>query len=274
MILVSGATGNVGRELVEQLTATGQEVRALTRDASRARFGADVEVVEGDLLQPVSIQNALRGADGLFLISCGTESDIVARAHAAGIERMVLLSALVAQTRPDSPLGMSHRRAEQAVESSDVGWTVLRPGQFASNTLRWAEMIRTHHAVYAPFADVAQPVIHPGDIAAVAALCLTEDDHGGKTYALTGPEAVAPRSQLRTIAAALGRELEFHEISRDEARQRMLEHVVAEIADASLNLLGNPTLAEKSVLPTVEALVGRPARTFGQWAAEHVEDFR
>lgn len=104
--------------------------------------------------------------------------------------------------------------------------------QFASDTLRWVPMVREHDAVYAPFADVAQPVIDPADIAAVAAVCFTEAGHENRSYTLTGPESISPRTQLKHIGAALGRALTFHEVARHHARLRMIEQIAGELADA------------------------------------------
>jgi uncharacterized protein YbjT (DUF2867 family) len=192
----------------------------------------------------------------------------------AGVRRVVLLSALAAQTRADGAIGRGHVEAEQAVRESGLDWTVLRPGQFASNALRWAGQIREQGVVRAPFATVGLPAIDPADIAAVAKVALTEGGHGGQTYTLTGPEQVTPPNQVRAIGAALGRELAFVEITAEQAREQMSRHTPSEIVDAALALVGSPTPEELRVLPTVEEITGQPARSFEQWARENVAAFR
>jgi uncharacterized protein YbjT (DUF2867 family) len=274
MILVSGATGNVGGQVVRGLAAAGRPVRALTRDPARARFPDGVEVVAGDLSRPGSLGAALAGVEALFLIKSGNEAEVAAAAKRAGVRRIVLLSALAAQTRLDSAIGRDHLVAEHTVQSAGLDWTLLRPGQFASNTLRWAPQVRAGDTVRAPFGDVALPTIHPADIAAVAAAALTTTDHCGQTYGLSGPAAVTPREQLRAIGAALGRDLDFQEIPAEQARARMLEHAPPVVVDAALALIGSPTAEEVAVLPAVERVTGAPARTFAQWARDNAAAFR
>jgi uncharacterized protein YbjT (DUF2867 family) len=274
MILVSGATGNVGGELVRQLVGAGVPVRALTRDASRASFPEGVEVAEGDLSRPETLPAAFKAVDALFLIQCGTEEEVLRIAKEAGVRRVVLLSALASQTRPASAIGHDHLQAEHAVRDSGLSWTSVRPGQFASNALNWAGQIRAAGAVRAPFAQVGLPAIHPADIAAVARVALTADGHDGKVYPLTGPAVVTPPEQVRAIGDALGRELVYQEVTAEQARERMIQHSPVEIVDSALALIGSPTPEEQQVLSTVEDVTGAPARSFAQWARDNVAAFR
>ncbi|GAA2789746.1 NAD(P)H-binding protein [Saccharopolyspora taberi] len=272
MILVTGSTGNVGRALVKELVDAGAEVRGLTRNAA----GVDLpgaQVVEGDLGRAESLGEALAGVKGIFLFQCGNEAAVLRAAKEAGVERVVLLSTVATKTRPESTIGHDHLQAEHAIADSGLSWTSLRPGGFASNTLGWAPMVQGG-VVHAPFADVALPTIHPGDIAAVARAALLEDGHDNRVYQLTGPELVTPGQQVAAIGKAIGRELEYVEISREAAREAMIAHMPAEIVDATLDFIGSPTEEELHIVPTVEKVTGKPARSYEQWALENADRFR
>lgn len=274
MILVAGATGNVGGELLRRLHAQGAAVRALTRNPGRAALPAGVDVAEGDFARPESLAKAFAGVDALFLMMSGNEAAVVAEAARAGVRRIVLLSSMAAETRPDSMIGRVHLDAERAIEASDAEWTFLRPGQFASNTRAWAAQIAAGDVVRTPFAQVGLPSIHPGDIAAVAATALTEEGHAGEVYSLSGPRPVTPVEQVAAIGEAIGRRLRHEEITAERAAEEMSAFMPPEIVAATLGFLGAPTVAETQVLPTVEKVTGRPARTFAQWARDNADGFR
>ncbi|WP_369146276.1 NAD(P)H-binding protein [Streptomyces sp. R44] len=274
MILVAGATGNVGGELLRQLRAEGAPVRALTRDPARAGLPADVEVAEGDFATPESLAKAFSGVESLFLMMSGNETAVVEEAARAGVRRIVLLSSVAVETRPDSLIGRVHGEAERAVEKSGLAWTFLRPGQFASNTRGWAAQIAQGDVVRTPFGQVGLPAVHPGDIAAVARTALTRDGHDGAVYALSGPAPVTPVEQVAAIGAAIGRELRHEESTPEEAAADMAAFMPAEIVAATLEFLGSPTATETRVLPTVEQVTGRPARTFAEWARDNADGFR
>jgi uncharacterized protein YbjT (DUF2867 family) len=166
------------------------------------------------------------------------------------------------------------RELEDTVRESGLQWALLRPGGFASNALWWAESVRERRGVAAPFGDVGVPVIDPADIAAVAAACLLEDRYTGDAYELTGPEVITPREQTQALAAALGSPVAFHELTRDQARAAMARSMPAELADDTLDILGNPSPAEQRVSPDVERVLGRAPRPFADWAARNVTAFR
>ncbi|WP_328904099.1 NAD(P)H-binding protein [Streptomyces sp. NBC_00441] len=276
MILVTGATGNIGSALLGELYAQGAgPLRALTRDVSRAAFPTGVEAVEGDLAVPESLEPALTGARSLFLPSrVGPDADIIAAARRAGVEHVVLVSSITVLTHPHLGPAGENRAVERLLKDSGMDWTVLRPTQFASNALMWAASIRSGDTVRAPFADTGLPTIHPGDIASVARVALTEPGHRGRAYALTGPEPVSARQQVAAIGAAIGREVPFAGIGRQEARAWMAEVFGAEAADAVLDVTGGDVNDELlAVRDTVRHLTGTPARTFRQWAAEHADAF-
>jgi uncharacterized protein YbjT (DUF2867 family) len=277
VIVVTGATGNIGGELVRRLSSSGAAVRGLTRHASRARFPEGTQVAEGDLRDPGSLEPAFSQAEAVFLVAAdeANMAAIVEQARRAGVTHVVLVSALAAQTHPELPFGQHSLRVEQAVREAGMSWTILRPGQLASNALWWAEPIRRQGTVRAPFAQVALPVIDPADVAAVAHRVLTTDGHQQRVYPLTGPQAVTPPQQVAAIGAALGRDLAFTEITAEQAVMHMTQHMPPEVAESILDLRGRATTAEDSrVLPTVEEVTGTPARTFRQWADDHADAFR
>ncbi|MEW9551043.1 NAD(P)H-binding protein [Nonomuraea sp. NPDC050783] len=271
MIVVTGATGNVGGELVRLLAAAGERVTAVSRGG-----GAPLEGVrhhQGDLGDPAGLKDAFAGADTLFLMVAGQEPEAVLdAAGAAGVRRVVLLSSQGAGTRPHA---YAHPVAfEEAVRASGLEWTILRPGGFATNSLAWAGSIRAHRTAAAPFGDVALPVIDPADIAEVAAVALREDGHAGRVYELTGPRPVTPRERAAAIGAVLGDEVRFVEQTREEARAQMLTFMPEPVVEATLAILGDPAEAERRVSPDVERVLGRAPRAFADWAARNAAAFR
>ncbi|MFG2298997.1 NAD(P)H-binding protein [Streptomyces sp. NPDC048603] len=277
MILVTGATGNIGSALLKELHARGvRPLRGLTRDAVRAVFPEGVEAVEGDFAEPASLKPALEGVRSLFLVSrLGSDADILEAARQAGVEHVVLVSSITVQTHPHLGPAGENLAVEQLLKASGMAWTILRPTQFASNTLMWAASIRGHETVRAPFAATALPTIHPADIASVARVALTEPGHHGQTYTLTGPEPVTAPQQVEAIAAALGREVSFAEISRQQAHAQMAAVFGADAADAVLDVTGGDVNDELlMVRDTVSQITGRPARPFQQWASENANAFR
>jgi uncharacterized protein YbjT (DUF2867 family) len=271
MIVVTGATGNVGRPLVETLIAAGEAVTAVSR--GEAAFPDGAVHRRADLADPPSLKIAFEGADRLFLITRDQDLDVrpvLDAAAAAGIGRVVLLSSERVATRPEPEL----RVFEDAVIASGLEWTMLRPGGFASNATLWAEPVRRHRMVTAPFGDVGLPVIDPLDIAEVGAAVLTEDGHAGQAYLLTGPELITPRGQAAAIAAAIGEPVTFVEQTRAEAREQLLQFWPAEVVDGSLDVIGSPNAAEQKISGEVERLLGRPAGTFANWAKRNADAFR
>ncbi|MFE5947132.1 SDR family oxidoreductase [Streptomyces sp. NPDC056480] len=277
MILVTGATGNIGSALLDELrTHDAGPLRGLTRDAARSDFPEGVEPVEVDLSEPASLKPALDGVRSMLLLpQLGPDEEILAAARRAGVEHVVLVSSVTVQTHPHLAPAAEKLAAEELLKASGLAWTILRPTQFASNTLMWAESIRAHETVHAPYADTALPTIHPADIASVARVALTEPGHHGRTYALTGPEQVSPRGQIEAIEAALGRKIPFAEISRAQARPQMAAVFGPESADAVLDVTGGDVNDELlKVRDTVPRITGTAARPFRQWALEHAAAFR
>ncbi|WP_262283462.1 SDR family oxidoreductase [Micromonospora sp. MA102] len=278
MILVTGATGNVGRRVVERLAAAGHGVRAVTRDPGRASLPAGVEVVAVDLADPETVRPHLDGVEAVFLIwpfvDPGRTAQLAPRVAAvlasAGSPRVVYVSAASAEADPGSFWAV----VERAVVASGLPWTMLRPTGIATNTLGWAESIRTEGVVRWPYGAAARSMVHEDDIAAVAVEALTTDRHDRRTYVLTGPRTVTQAEQVRIIGAAIGRDVRWQDVPAEAVRP-MLVAAMGSAAFADAALTGWAAMAEtpEQVTGDVAAVLGRPARTFADWAADHAADF-
>ncbi|MGW4535715.1 NAD(P)H-binding protein [Nocardia sp. NPDC004340] len=272
MIVVTGATGNVGVPLVQTLARAGESVIAVSRKEIGVPDG--VRHHRADLAEPRTLGPALHGAAALFLLTSpefmanGDIDAVLDEVRAAEVPRVVLLSSHGVGT------GRHPSVLEDAVQRSGLEWTMLRPGNFDSNALQWAETVRTERMVAAPFGDVAVPAVDPADIAEVAAIALREPGHQGHVYTLTGPEPISPRQQAEAIGAALGEPVRFVEQSRAQARTQMLRYMPEPVVEATLGALGTPSAAEQAVSPDVERLLGRPPHTFGDWVSRTIAAFR
>jgi uncharacterized protein YbjT (DUF2867 family) len=265
MIVITGATGNVGRPLVQTLTAAGEDVVPVSRSGAGH---------QADLTKPETLKPVLDGAKAVFLLTSadflagGNLQDVVEVIRAAGVPRVVLLSSQGVATQRHPSIH------EDAVTGSGLEWTILRPGNFASNAYAWADSIRTQRTMAAPFADVALPAVDPQDIAEVAAAALRDGAHANAVYTLTGPAAISPRQQAQVIQDAIGTPIRFTELTREEARANMLNFMPEPVVEATLDVLGSPTPAEQQVNPDIETVLGRPARTFADWLRGNLHAFR
>ena len=273
---VAGSTGNVGSELVRQLAAAGQPVRALTRRPESADLPPGATAVGGDLDQPASLAPALDGARGAFLLSGYADmAGLLAAVREAGVEHVVLLSASAADTGDlDNAVARYHLESEGAVRDSGVPFTILRPRTFMSNTLRWREQLAAGDVVREPFADVAVATVDPADIAAVAVQAFLAEGHAGQTYRVTGPRAMLPAERLAVLGAALGRDLRLEPLSNEEARRELGAAMPAEYVDAFFRFFVDGTLDEATLHPTVREVTGREPATFEQWVDAHADAFR
>jgi uncharacterized protein YbjT (DUF2867 family) len=281
MIVVTGATGNVGRPLVQALAAAGAHVTAVSRGVPDGGVPQGVRHRRADLTDPESLRPVLDGAGALFLHDGGAGAhllrprDILDVAKAAGVGRVVLLSSIGVVTRPQSAShGGMMRAFEDAVRESGLGWTILRPGGFDSNAYAWAETVRTQRTVFAPFGDVGLPTVDPADIAEVAAAALGGDGHAGQVYELTGPALTTPRQGAGAIGAALGEPVRFVEQTRAQARAQMLRFLPEPVVETTLDAIGEPTPAEQRISPDVERVLGRAPRTFADWVQRNIAAFR
>jgi uncharacterized protein YbjT (DUF2867 family) len=282
MVLVTGATGNVGTEVVAACLAAGRAVRGLTRDPRVAALQRGAEVAGGDLDRPETLLGALRGVSALFLswIFDPAHADrdlrpILAEARRAGVERVVLMTSGAAEGGDlENAIERSQLLAEAAVRESGMAWTILRPSGFMSNALRWVPQLRSSDAVRAPFASVPIAAIDPEDIAAVAAQALSGGAHEGRIYRLTGPEALLPAEQLRVLGDVLGRTLRLEVQSDEDARVEMSRAMRPEYVQGFFRWFRDGTYDDARVLPTVEDLTGRRPGTFRRWAVTHAAAFR
>ncbi|MFJ9375275.1 SDR family oxidoreductase [Streptomyces sp. NPDC101455] len=277
MIVVTGATGNVGRTLVRILTEDQVPVTAVARHIDEAQVPPGVRAVAADLAEPDGLRGAFEGAEALFLLVAGERPyDILDVAKSAGVRKVVLLSSQGAGTRPEA---YAHpRQFEAAVRESGLDWTILRSGGLDSNAFAWAESIRARRTAAAPFGDVGLPFVDPDDVAAVAAAVLLTDanttTHTGATYTLTGPAPTTPRARAAAIATALGEPVTFVEQTRAEAHELMARFMPLPVVEGTLALLGEPTGEERCVSPDVERVLGRAAGAFAGWAERNVVAFR
>ena len=273
MIVVTGATGNVGGATVGALVRDGVQVRAVSR--SPRDWPAGVEGVTGDLDDADSVAPALAGAEAVFLLSGYQGLDgILAAARDQGVQRAVLLSSA---SVPGGDMGNAvaryHILSERSVKDSGLGWTMLQPRTFMTNTLEWAPQVRRSDVVRSAFGDVPVATIDPADVGAVAARALAESGHEGQTYALTGPDSLTPGDRVRILAQVLGRDLSFRALSDDEAHAQMSAAMPAEYVAAFFSFFVDGDLDESRVLDTVERVLGRPPASFQAWARAHAGAF-
>lgn len=275
MILVTGATGNVGSELVRQLIDARQPVRALVRERKEA-IGPEIEVAVGDLDRPESLRPALQNVTSMFLLGGYRDMPgILEQARRAGVNHVVLLtSRSVIGGDPTNAIVNMWMVSEEAVRSSGLDWTILQPSGFMSNALRWIPQLRTGDVIRGPFANAPIACIDPADLAAVAARALTEAGHESKSYPLTGPDALVPADMVRVLASLLGRPLRFEPQPDDEARAEMSASMHPSTVDAFFRFYARGELDDSPVLPTVQQVTGHVPRTFTQWASAHADRFR
>jgi uncharacterized protein YbjT (DUF2867 family) len=275
-ILVTGATGSVGRLLVDELVAAGAaSVRALTNNPRRAALPAGVEVAEGYLGRPSTLPAAMKGVDTVYLAPLPALVDsFVECAVEAGVRRVVVLSGEPAEYEAQGdPAGWHYYKLEQAIEKAGFEWTHLRPGQFMNNTLDWAPSIKAEGVVRAPYPEAVQTPIDLGDIAAVARVVLLDESYTGQKLLMSGPEAITQPEEVALIAAAIGRPLRFEELSRAEALALWAPSMGVETAEWLLDGFRMMSEYRMSPEPTVLELTGRPALSYREWAVRNAPAF-
>lgn len=278
-VLVTGATGNVGSQVVRELRRRGVSVRAFVRDPDKAAamLGDGVEPVSGDFGDPGSIRAALDGMDGVFLACANDprqveyETNVIDAAAAAGVRRIVKLSAIGAEV--GSPLAFwdAHGRIEQHLRASGLPATILHPGFYMTNVLGSAEAIKHTGKLFASADGARIAMIDSRDVGTAAAIALTEDGHNGKTYTLTGPEAITYYEVAGHLSEATGRRLDFVDVPDEAARQGMVEAGTPEwFADNLVTLFGFLRQgAAAQTTDTVWALTGNKPRSFGDFARDN-----
>jgi uncharacterized protein YbjT (DUF2867 family) len=278
-ILVTGATGNVGRPLIASLLADGARVRALTRDPAAASLPPEVDVTGGDYTEPGVFAVAVRGADAVFVnigaIRTGL-GDLLAAARDAGVSKIVLLSSTTARDHGEQAyaLGAQHKAAEDAVKATGLDWTILRCDGFATNTLTWAASVRADSVVRAPYGQAATALIAEQDVAAAAARVLLDPGHVGQTYYLTGQQSLTQVQQAEAIGSAIGRPVRFEELSPEAFRQFGTQRFPAPVVEDLLRRWSQSVGRDADSAPDLEKLIGRPATSYAQWAAQHADAYR
>jgi uncharacterized protein YbjT (DUF2867 family) len=266
MILITGATGNVGRAAVELLLARGHKVLAVSRDPAAAALPADAEVVAGDPSRPRTLAPALAGVRAILLspraVGEGT-AELLALAAERGVTQVVVLSALtVEHGGGDRRFADGFRAVEDAARASGLAWTFLRCADFAANALAWAPQVRSTGQVRGAYGAAATSTVHERDVVEVGVRVLLEPGHGGCCYELTGRESV-------------GVDVDWVETEPEQLRRAMLaQGVPPDVPDRLLGYLADHVTRPGPSSTAVAQLLGRPARTFAGWAAEHAAAFR
>ncbi|GAA1657630.1 SDR family oxidoreductase [Actinoplanes couchii] len=278
-ILVTGATGAVGRHLTGALAAAGEKVRAVSREPRKAGLPDGVDVVGADLTASSALTADLfDGVDRMFVFPFehGVD-DLIAAAVAGGVRRFVVLSSLAAAGEFPRDIGSAsythHRAVEQAVTSRTDAWTILRPGTFAGNLLSWAWPIKAGLPIRAPFLHSAQAPIHEADVADAAAAALLHDGQQSRIHPLTGPQSLTRIDQVATIGAGIGRDIPLVEISPDEFRADVARFIPEDIITMLLDYWSDTVTEPDRVRPGVRDLTGRPGRPLEQWVRDHRPDF-
>ncbi|MGH3675715.1 MAG: NAD(P)H-binding protein [Mycobacterium sp.] len=270
-VLVTGATGNVGRPLVTLVVNAGATVRAVTRRPDIAGFPAGVQIV-------TSASAAVDGADAVFLNSRALGDElptVVKQARSEGVTRLVALSAINADDdlslQPSRFRGDRNREVEQLAVDSGLQWVSLRPAMFATNAAgEWSTQLQTGNVVSGPYASASMAPIVERDIAAVAAQALLTDGLNGRKIALTGPQAFTNAELVDVIGAVLDRPLRYQEVPPEIVRQHFVGlGFPAAFADAYIAYLAVTVDKPAAVTHEVEMILGRPAESFANWIADH-----
>ena len=279
-VLVTGATGNIGREVVAQLRAANVPVRALSRHPQNAEIADGIEVVGGDLSAPETLDPALNEVDAIFLVwmaPLAPAAAAVARI-APRVKRIVFLSSPIRTNHPffQQPNALRHVHAgvEDLIEKAGTRWTILRPGPFALNYRNWwAPQLRNGDVVRWFHGAAQTAAVHERDIAAVAVRALCDEGHENRDYVLTGPESLTQREQLAILGDVVGRNLVFDEVSPDTARQELFGAWPPTVADMLLSAYAAAVDRPAFLTSAIEDVTGRPARTFREWAIDHAAEF-
>lgn len=283
MILITGATGNVGRPLIELLVHEGAAVRAVTRDPHAVGLPAGVDVVAGDPSRPATIAAALRSVDAVFVnprAVGAAVAELLTLARQRGVQKVVVLSAINVDDefslQPSRFRGDRNREAEDATIGSGLDWVSLRPSTFAPNAIGlWAAQIRAGDVVRGPYAEATEPPIDPRDIAGVAGRALLSDDLVGRRIALTGPASLTQREMVGIIGAAIGKDVRYQEVSPKAAEHTMSElGLPPAFVTANLVRLASSVGRPATISGEIEQILGRPPISFARWAVDHAPAFR
>ena len=280
MILVTGATGHIGRELVPFLLESGQPIRVFTRDERKvAHLDACVERAAGDFDKPKTLAAAVKGVERLFLVTYETRQDVnlIEAAKRAGVRHIVKLSTLEASEHKIQ-VGKWHYEREELIRASGLDWTFLRPGMFMSNSIDWwSDSIKGQGSVFFPGGKKGKVApIDPRDVAKVAALALTQTGHGGQAYELTGSELLTIGEMVQVISHTLEKPIQYMDIPPVAAKLFMLKSGMDKaLVKALMEMLASLRRNEGAlVTETFQRLTGQPPRTFEAWCREHIQAFQ
>lgn len=279
MILVTGATGNIGRKVVSQLIAARLPTRVFVRDSSKAAHWANrVELNVGDFQDAPSFARACEGVRSVLLIAVGTDVTVLSKLldamRMSGALRMVFISGSVANW-PDSEIGALFRDRESVVKDCGLPWTILRPCDFMSNAYQWADAIKREGIVYNPLGNVKSALIAPEDIAAVAVKCLTSAEYVGQTMNLTGSEALSVPEQVEILSQALKRPIRCIEVSAQQAVTHLIQSGMPEIsAQYVAEIYERERRGEAAKLtPDLVNITSRQPKAFREWVQDHADHF-
>jgi uncharacterized protein YbjT (DUF2867 family) len=275
-ILVTGIRGNVGSRVARKLAAAGLPVRGTARDPGAPGLPDGIEVRHADLTRPQELHGVLEGVEKVFLYTVpqGIEGFVDA-ARAAGVQHVVLLSSIAVTwaDRERNPIARMHLGVEEPLRGSGIGWTFIRPEALATNALAWAAEIKAGGVVRCPYPGSYTVPVHEEDVADVAVKVLTTEGHRSAAYSLTGPQSLTQQDQVAIIGQVLGGAARCERIPVEAARAAMEGSYPADVVETILTAQAASDGRPAAVLDTVEAVTGRPARTFRVWAADHVADF-
>jgi uncharacterized protein YbjT (DUF2867 family) len=285
MILVTGATGLNGQELLRLLSARGVAARALVRNRAKAEAIAllpHVEIVQGDMARPETLAPALRDVDRAMLISSSdpmmleVQSNFIDAARKAGVKHVVKLSGIMPELSSAFRFARMHGEIEKRLEASGLAFTHLRAGEFMPAYFRQAPNIAAKGAMFLPMEDARIASIDVGDIAEIAAKVPTGSGHEGKTYPLTGPQALTMTEVAAKLSAATGRTIRYVNVPPEAARQAQLAAGMPPyLADALFELFAERRNGkEATVWPDAAMLLGRPPISFDEFARRNAAVFQ
>ena len=285
MILVTGATGLNGKELLRVLSASGVAVRALVRNPAKAEAIAalpNVEIVQGDMAHPETLAAGLRGVDRAMLISSSypimldVQTNFIDAARRAGVKHIVKLSGIMPELDSAFRFARMHGEIEKRLEASGMAFTHLRAGEFMPAYFRQVPNITAKGAMFLPMEDASIASIDVGDIAEIAAKVLTGSGHEGKTYPLTGPQALTMTEVAEKLSAATGKTIRYVNVPPEAARQAQLAAGMPPyLADALFELFAERRNGkEATVWPNAQALLGRLPTSFDEFAKRNAAVFR
>jgi uncharacterized protein YbjT (DUF2867 family) len=284
MILITGATGNIGREVVNLLRSSGEKIVAVTRHPATAALPGGVQVVGADPSHLQILEPELKGVEAILIspralgdaTAGAATAELLALAAKQGTPRVVVLSAATVEYGGGyQRFAASFKAVEDAARASGLPWTFLRSTDYASNSLAWVPQIRATGIVRGAYGDKATSTIHERDVASVSARALLEVAHAGHIYILTGPQFLTQRDKVRLIGEAIGRQVRWEEITPSQVREAMLaQGLPPDVPDRLLGYWATIGEHPEPASTTVEQILGRPALTFAQWAVEHAAAFQ